>query len=174
MGTATAAAMQSRGVSSVREAAAAKAQRRWRDGKWCQKRRRGRYCLGDGRGSPRAMAAAARRYTSLTFDHHLQGILGYHGSGVPPNPPCNPRALKKTSKRDKQTDHLPLAWPANFDDSPPSMPCAKTDALPREDTAAGSGGVDPISTIMRGRPYSPVRLDESGFEAKKSGSMVAR
>ena len=32
MGTATAAAMQSRGVSSVREAAAAKAQRRWRDG----------------------------------------------------------------------------------------------------------------------------------------------
>ena len=166
--------MQSRGVSSVREAAAAKAQRRWRDGKWCQKRRRGRYCLGDGRGSPRAMAAAARRYTSLTFDHHLQGILGYHGSGVPPNPPCNPRAFKKTSKRNKQTDHLPLAWPANFDCRPSPMPCANMDAPLREDSAAGGGGVEPIAVRLRRRPSRPDAGGEPGFEAKDAGSMVAR
>ena len=54
------------------------------------------------------------------------------------------------------------------------MPCAKTDVRPREDTAAGGGGVDPIAKILWRRPSSPDAGDESGFEAKEAGSMVAR
>ena len=54
------------------------------------------------------------------------------------------------------------------------MPCAKTDVHPREYPTAGSSGVDPIAAILRKIPYIPNRGDESGFEAKETGSMVAR
>ena len=54
------------------------------------------------------------------------------------------------------------------------MPCAKTDARLREDTAAGGGGVDLIAARLRWRPSSPDAVDNSGFEAKEAGSMVAR
>ena len=40
--------------------------------------------------------------------------------------------------------------------------------------AAGGRGVDPIAVILRRRPSSPNGGDESGFEAKEAGSMVAR
>ena len=54
------------------------------------------------------------------------------------------------------------------------MPCANTDARLREDPAAGGGGVDPIAAVLRRRPSSPDGRDESGFEVKEAGSMVAR
>ena len=92
----------------------------------------------------------------------------------PPKPPLQPTSVKKTSKRDKQTDHLPLAWPANFDCRPSPMPCAKMDAPLREDSAAGGGGVKPIAVRLRRRPPRPDAGGELGFEAKDAGSMVAR
>ena len=60
-GATTTAARQSRGDSSVGKAAAAKAQMRWQSGQLRQRQRRGRDCLGDGGGGPRAMTATARR-----------------------------------------------------------------------------------------------------------------
>ena len=54
------------------------------------------------------------------------------------------------------------------------MTFAKADAHPREDPAAGGGGVDPISERFRRRPSSPDAGDELGFKAKVSGSMVLR
>ena len=66
--------------------------------------------------------------------------------------------MAKISKRDKQTDHLPLAWPANFDNSPSPMPCAKMYARPREDPAIEAAGVDLIATICGGDP--PALMEE--------------
>ena len=54
------------------------------------------------------------------------------------------------------------------------MPCANTDTHPRENPAAGGGGVDPIDARLRQRPSIPNVGDESGFKAKGEGSMVAR
>ena len=89
-----------------------------------------------------------------------------HGSGVPPKTPRNPRAFMKIRKRDKQTDHLPLAWPANVDVRPSPTPCTMTGARPREDPAVGGGGVDQIDARLQRRPSSPDTGDESGFGAK--------
>ena len=54
------------------------------------------------------------------------------------------------------------------------MTFSKADAHPREDPAAGGGGVDLISARFRQRPFSPDARDELGFKAKVSGSMVSR
>ena len=54
------------------------------------------------------------------------------------------------------------------------MPCANPDASPREAPAAAGGGVNPIAIILRQRPSIPNGGDESEFEAKEAGSMVAR
>ena len=54
------------------------------------------------------------------------------------------------------------------------MLCAKTDAQPREDPAAGSGRVDPIAAILWRRYYSPDGGDKLGFKAKEAGIIVAR
>ena len=54
------------------------------------------------------------------------------------------------------------------------MPCANKDTRPMDYPAAGGRGVDPIAVILRRRPSSPNGGDESGFEAKEAGSMVAR
>ena len=88
-------------------------------------------------------------------------------------PPPNPRVFK-ISKHDKQTDQLPLAWTENFDSRPSPMLCANMDACLREDSSAGGGGVDPIAVRLWQIPSSPDAGGESGFEAKDSGSMVAR
>ena len=77
----------------------------------------------------------------------------------------NPRAFAKISKRDKQTDHVELAWPENFNDRPFSIPSFNIDSRPREDHAAGGGRIDPISMMLRWRPSSPNAGDELGFEA---------
>ena len=52
------------------------------------------------------------------------------------------------------------------------MSCDKADARPKEDPAAGGGGVDQIATILRQRPYIPNDRDELVLEAKEEGSMV--
>ena len=54
------------------------------------------------------------------------------------------------------------------------MHCAKADARPREDPAAGGGGVDPIAAKLRRRPSIPNAGGKSVFKAKEAGSMVAR
>ena len=89
----------------------------------------------------------------------------WRGSGVPPTPPppCNPRVLATISKRDKLTDHLPLAWAEKFDNSPYPMPCAKTDARPREDPATRDGRVNLTAKILGQRPSIPNVGDESGL-----------
>ena len=78
------------------------------------------------------------------------------------------------SKHDKQTDHLSLACPANFVYRTSPIPCVKTYARPREDPAAGGGGVDPIAAILWRRASSPGAGEKLGFEAKEAGIMVAR
>ena len=84
---------------------------------------------------------------------------------LPPPKKRNPRAFAAISKHNKQTDHLPLTWTANFYSKPSPMSCAKMDALPREDPAAGGNRVDPIAARLRRRLYTPDAGDESGFEA---------
>ena len=54
------------------------------------------------------------------------------------------------------------------------MPCAKKDERPRDDPAAGGGGVDPISSRLRRRSSIPDVRYESGLKAKEAGSMVER
>ena len=98
-----------------------------------------------------------------------------HVSGFPPNPPPrNTQAFVTISKQDKLIDHLPLAWPENFNNIPFPMPCAKTDTHPREYPAVGGGGVDPIAVILWRRPSNPDGGDESGLEANEVGRMVKR
>ena len=92
--------------------------------------------------------------------------------GFPP-PSRNSQALATISTHYKRIDHLPLAWPANFDERPSPIPCAKTDARLREDPAAGGGGVEPISARLWRRPSSPDAGEELGFKSKEAGSMVA-
>ena len=70
------------------------------------------------------------------------------------------------SKREKQTDHLPINWPEKFYDRPSPMPCANTDACPREHPTAGGGRVNPIAARLRRRPSIPNTGDESGFKSK--------
>ena len=70
-------------------------------------------------------------------------------------PPPNLQAFTKISKRDKQTDQLPLTWKENFDVRPSPMPCSKMDAHLSEDSSAGGGGADPIAVRLRRRPSSP-------------------
>ena len=93
---------------------------------------------------------------------------------TPLNPSVKSRAFMTNRKRDKQTDHLPLAWPANVNVRPSPMPCAKEDARPREDPTDGGGRVDPIAARLQRIPSSPDTGDESGLEANDAGSMVAR
>ena len=57
---------------------------------------------------------------------------------------------------------------------PSPRPCAKMDALLREDSSAGGGGVDRIAVRLWQIPSSPDAGGESGFKAKGAGSMVAR
>ena len=92
----------------------------------------------------------------------------------PPQKNGNPQAFTKIRKRDNKTDHSPLVWPANANDSQSPMPCAKSDARPRKDPAAGVGGVAPITTRFWQRSFSPNVRDESGEEAKKASSKVSR
>ena len=54
------------------------------------------------------------------------------------------------------------------------MPCVKTYTRPRENTNTGGVGVDLIAAILRQRPSRPDVGYELVFEAKESGSMVAR
>ena len=54
------------------------------------------------------------------------------------------------------------------------MPCANTDALPREDPTFGGGRVAPIAAILWRRPSRPYAGDKLGLYANEAGNIVAR